>query len=337
MQSKVYAFKNISDVYRISSSGGASWSFAKTILSMYADNSCVYGTYFDKDMNLQFHVAYNVDDCERFRGSKYVFCSVGAITHEIGKVLNDGKYVLFIGTPCQVFSLQKYCEKCNISQEKLLTIDLICNGTPTDEFWKSYVCWLEKKYKGKLVNFRFRLNEDVTNPYQTQCIFSDGRIITDTNNTASYNQLFLKKYSIRRGCFNCKFKNIQRISDITIGDFWGIKELIPNFRADRGVSEVLINTLKGDNFFKEVVSRLANEIVVEEYEGQDFLIFQQNLIHHTAFPAHYDSFWRDYNRKGIDYVLRKYADAGKFGVFRYSVKKVARRIGIKNILTKVKK
>ena len=56
---------------------------------------------------------------------------------------------------------------------------------------------------------------------------------------------FLSNIYLRKSCYRCKCKNGISHSDITIADYWGIDKLMPDFDDDRGVSLVLINTVKG--------------------------------------------------------------------------------------------
>ena len=47
---------------------------------------------------------------------------------------------------------------------------------------------------------------------------------------------FLKDLYLRPSCYDCKFKTLQRASDITLADFWGIEKIIPEINVEKGVS-----------------------------------------------------------------------------------------------------
>ena len=56
---------------------------------------------------------------------------------------------------------------------------------------------------------------------------------------------FLSDYILRPSCYKCQFKGNYDNSDITIGDFWKINKILPNFNDDLGVSSIIINSEKG--------------------------------------------------------------------------------------------
>lgn len=46
------------------------------------------------------------------------------------------------------------------------------------------------------------------------------------------------KYAKRKACFNCVFKDMNRIADFTIGDFWNVNKKVAYYNED-GTSVVL--------------------------------------------------------------------------------------------------
>lgn len=67
----------------------------------------------------------------------------------------------------------------------------------------------------------------------------------------SYNTLFLDGYTYRENCYSCKYAGPNRISDLTIGDYWGIETEHPELLSQGGYDEklgiscILVNTEKG--------------------------------------------------------------------------------------------
>lgn len=59
-------------------------------------------------------------------------------------------------------------------------------------------------------------------------------------------------YFFRKNCFSCSYAERNRISDITIADFWGCKSTLSEMNENLGVSLMLINTVKGLNLFNEI-------------------------------------------------------------------------------------
>lgn len=321
---KIYALKQNTNVLNISSSGGAYLALVETLFNLYHKNVIVFGVVFNEDMFPEFNYACSLEDSKKFCGSKYVYVNPKSVLEQIANCLMNNKYVLFVGTPCNVHAVVSYLKNNSINLNQLYTIDLICNGTPSTAFWQEYVKWIERKYNKKLVNFKFRKKGGKNNPYLTEAVFSDSFSITDSVWTACYNQAFLKKLSIRKRCFNCPFKSLKREADITIGDFWGISDVLADFNEHDEVSEILINTDKG----QLLIDNISPDIKKMECKNDKFLKYQQNLIKNSPIPQGYDEFWKRFNNQGIESVLKFYTDAGKFGVLKYFIKKIARFIGV---------
>lgn len=70
---------------------------------------------------------------------------------------------------------------------------------------------------------------------------------------------FLKNLYLRPSCHCCSFKSLNRISDITIADFWGVRHICPKLYDDKGCSLVVINTKKGGYVFDSLKPRIIYE------------------------------------------------------------------------------
>lgn len=97
------------------------------------------------------------------QGSKYVECSANGIMHSVYEDLKLNRKVLFSGTACQIAGLKSYiARQKTINMDGLLTVDIICHGVPSQKIYYSYIKFLEKKYKGKISEFKFRaINEQI--------------------------------------------------------------------------------------------------------------------------------------------------------------------------------
>lgn len=91
--------------------------------------------------------------------------------------------------------------------------------------------------------------------------------------------LYLTAFSLsilqRESCMDCKYAKEKRVSDMTIGDFWGIKndENIKESEKAKGISLVLINSVKGKTFFELCKNELSfyKREVKEAVEGNAHL------------------------------------------------------------------
>ena len=93
---------------------------------------------------------------------------------------------------------------------------------------------------------------------------------------------------------------MERVSDFTIGDYWGIDKAAPEFNDSRGISLVLVRGKKGTELFDAIKSKIdfidTSSVPPEHY----------NLKRPTAMPDTYYDFWSDYHKYGFEYVSKKY-------------------------------
>lgn len=321
--SKSYGYKSLTLNYQLSSSGGA---FSKIVEVFYSNGEgVVYGAIMDENTNVVHDRATTLEDCCKFRKSKYVRSDSASVHQQVANDLNEGLRVLFTGSPCQIGALKTYLGKREIDTSNLYLVDFICNGAPSPRTWRDYVSWVEKKVGKRMIYFGFREKGDPNNPYLTLAKFEDGSIIKDNSITACYNRLFLQKYIVPEGCFNCVYKKEERVSDITIGDFWGSENVFERKDLKKGVSLVIVNSKKGETLFDNSLCSEEREIVVECH-NKEYLPFQLNLQGVSTKPLSYGAFWSDYQMCGIDYVLRKYADMAYPKVILYPLRRFARNI-----------
>lgn len=301
----VYAFKNEHDVVRNSTSGGAFSAVVEAFFNMDKDvPKTVYGVQFDENMNVVYEPAYNLEDCTKFRGSKYVRSSMKGIPERIFEELQVGRDVLFVGTPCFVHTLKTRLTKMGCNTQRLICIDLMCHGTPEKKYWDAFKNWLEACYKSKLIAYHFRTNKPGWTPYTATAEFENGKCVTGTLETAIFNRLFLRHYTMCAGCFRCQYASLDRQGDLTLGDFWGIEDVMPDFPEKKAVSEILVNTEKGMHLIRWIEKRSGWQIA--QCFSTDYIKYQNNLQQPADSPPAYDSFRKDFEEKGLEYVAKKY-------------------------------
>lgn len=183
------------------------------------------------------------DDLDLLRGSKYVKSALRNSYSEAKEDLRNDKKVVFFGTPCQIAGLKNFLKK---DYDNLLTVDLICHGTPSQELLKRHIQTTVGDKKITKIAFRdegFKMR------------FYDGERIVYENNL--WKQQFKDSYysafciacaTFRDSCYHCRYANPERVSDITIGDFWGLDKRVKFSRKPTGVSVILPVTEKGDRF-----------------------------------------------------------------------------------------
>lgn len=286
--------KNMREV-ETSRSGATFVALSDYILNV---GGVVYGAGYTKKFQVVHKRATTKTERDEFKGSKYVQSEMGGIYTQVKKDLQAGLKVLFSGTPCQTAGLYAFVGKR--WHENLFLVDIICHGVVSPFVWHDYLDYLEHKEKDKIrsVNFRDKNIFGWSGLHKESFEFEKKGVKT-------YNYIFYNPYMMRRSCNSCVFANLSRPSDITLGDFWGWQNVVPDFNLDdKGVSLVLCNTRKGLNLFNSVLSNL-NVIPVKLKD-----CLQPNLQYPTPVDSKRDSFEHDYQSKGFKYVMDKYGDIG---------------------------
>ena len=236
---------------RHSSSGGTFSALAELILST---GGIVFGAGFDGNWRVVHTSAENLDELENLRGSKYVQSQIGDVYKRVKVELESGRRVLFSGTPCQCAGLKSFLGK---DYSNLLTVDIICHGTPSPFLWENYVEYIAQGHDIARVNFRSKRFGWVTNHLEIN--FYDCGYYAKSNGQDLFLKHFLHGMTERPSCHSCKFKFPNGKSDVTIGDAWGVQNFAPNFFDNRGTSLVIVHTDNGRNFLSK--ARLAGQQV----------------------------------------------------------------------------
>jgi coenzyme F420-reducing hydrogenase beta subunit len=312
----VYALKHKSeDVIMSSSSGGAYTAISDYVLNASGN---IYGVQFNKDFTVQHVKASTKVERDAFKGSKYVQSNLGDVFLEVKRNLVAGRTVLFTGTPCQTAGLIKFLE--SVDTTNLILNDIICHGTPSPLIWHEYVEFIKRRYNSNLKAYTFRSKEKGWRGYNVKVVFEDGKIKINSSDIKIYAKMFSSALTLRPSCYYCKFANMHRPSDITIGDFWGIEKCMPEMDDNIGVSLVIVNTVKGEKVFEQI----KDSIFFKQINVADCLQF--NLQQPTKEPIKRERFWRDFLTKGFIYVAKKYVGYGFLGRIRSLAAKVLRRL-----------
>lgn len=283
---KVYyaAIAKDKDIVKNSSSGGLFSLFAKEVFN---DKGVVYGAKLDINKNEVFHVRVdNLKKLKLINGSKYVYSSINDIFKNVKDDLNKNIKVLFSGTPCQIAGLKSFLGK---DYDNLYCIDFVCHGVPSPLVFKNYINYLEDKYSSKIKSVNFRNKDHGWNNSKIQIVFENDEVLTEKFYENTYMKLFLNNFILRDSCYNCHFKNNKSLSDITLGDFWGIENFInnKNFLDNKGVSLVILNNNKGVNLFNKV----KNELIYEERSYDEAKEYNTCLVKSVSHNDSEKDFW----------------------------------------------
>ncbi len=228
-------------------SGGIATALSRVI---YDRGGKVFGCTFDDELNLDIKMAESLDDLERFKSSKYVQSSTADSYEEVRRQLMNDMEVLYIGTPCQIDGLKHFLKK---DYDKLYLVDIICHGVSPIDYLKQYVNKISKGKKISNVGFRGS-NDFFFTLYEGEKIIYCVRSYMDL-----YYEEFLRSVIYRDNCYNCRYANTNRVSDLTIGDFWGLDKSTLSEKYDGRVSQILVNTSKGQKLLETVGNYIHTE------------------------------------------------------------------------------
>ena len=248
-----------------SASGGAFSSLAKKSIESGWYVSGAISEYENGENHTHHIICNSLAQLENIQGSKYVQSDMQGIFLQIKTILRRGNSVLFSGTPCQVDALYHYLEGCSI--EKLYTVDIICHGVPGNAVFNEYLNILEGYLNGNVSKIIFR--DKALSGWSlkgTVEYHKSGRIRKSLflPKFSSYYKYFLESDIYRDSCYECKYARPQRVSDLTIGDYWGIErehpEITKEWDVKKGISCILANTSKG----KELLKKMGNYLEIKE-------------------------------------------------------------------------
>lgn len=281
-QPEVYAAKaHNKDILKESSSGGVFSVLAKYVIDR---EGSVFGCVLDDHLNPIHVEATAEEEVAAMRGSKYVQSDLGDTFRKAKTLLQDGKHVLYSGTPCQIAGLNSFLGK---DYDNLLTVDLICHGVPSNLFFHEYLRWLEKKLKCTISEYRFRDKRRMgwgsygSMQYEKlQKTKTFTRWLT-ANNDYYFHYFYLRGDNYRESCYRCKYAKASREGDFTLGDYWGIQEFHKEITSRDGVSLVLVSTLKAKRVFSEISQELESVHSELKYAKQH----NKNLVAPSSRPA----------------------------------------------------
>ncbi len=301
-----------------SASGGI---FASLAMSWINAGGLVAGAVMDcaEEVRVYHVLSGKPEDIQRMQGSKYVQSEAWRCYRDVQEALGRGKQVLFTGTPCQVAAIKRLTG----DPDNLTTIDLICHGVPPVTMLDEYIRLLEKRFRGKIECFSFR-DKSVGKSYCTRLQLrkrSTCQQVILQSSDQSYYQYFLKSVLSRENCYSCPYAKLERISDLTIGDYWGVEKQHARDLADGIMSRrndwscILVNTPKGAAILKRHGAMIERHLSRVEGVAAE----NHQLCHPTVRPKERERILSLYERRGYAAVEKDYIRA-MGGTLRYHLR-----------------
>lgn len=219
----------------------------------------VCGAAFNAHWELHHQISKDPEVIEKFKGSKYLQSNTSGIYNKIRQIIYQGDKVLFFGTPCQAEAVRRFIPENK--SDSLLTCEIICHGVNSQRVWSDYINWLENKHSSRLRSYNFRSKKAGWGQLRVGYAFANNH----AEDIPAYKNLFHYWFGLhlmlRESCFNCRYRQEQRRSDFTIGDFWGIEKLLPQLNTKEGISVLIGSTSQGHKFISKLDS--IEKIAVE--------------------------------------------------------------------------
>ena len=242
--------KNLEVVFD-STSGGL---FSALADIMYKDKGYVGGAVFNEDFSVRHFISNDRKDLLRIRSSKYLQSSLEGFFIQVRSLLRAGEKVLVCGSPCQMAALRAFLRK---DYANLIIADYICRGINSPKVWRKYLDSFEERYGSKVVYCKAKSKEYGWRNLTQKVILENGKHCYETRHQSNFTKGYLQTgVYCRPSCYYCQFKGYPRIADITLADFWGIERVDKSLEKDLGTSLVMVNSMKGEQYFERVKQRI---------------------------------------------------------------------------------
>ena len=282
-----------------SSSGGVFSLVAKYILDK---NGYVVGAAYNDKFEVEHIIIDSKEELYKLRGAKYSQSRLENVFVKIKELLDTDHYVLFSGTPCQVGGLKSYLRK---DCEKLVLIDTVCHGVPSPLVWKKYVEYRSKiDNKGEIpTSINLRSKSSGWSRYNYSIEFNYGKkSYSKVNGQDPYMKSFVGNYCLRESCYDCSFKSTRRVSDLTLGDYWGIWNQNPEMDDNRGTSLLLVHSSKGNR----ILDAISNQLEYVQVDLDDSITENLSVIKSSPINKDRSVFIDTVCKEGFKQAIKKY-------------------------------
>lgn len=302
---KVYGGRTLDEDLRLkSSSGGLFTELARPIL---AKGGIVFGCVWeDGDPHRGAILTHTETEAQlaAMRGSKYLQAETRNTYQEAKEALESGREVFFTGTSCQIAGLKAFLRK---PYPNLLTVEVICHGTPSPDVWKHYLETFGKRVV--VADFRDKTHGGTWQRPSVYLSFADGTDLLEDFWHNRYIQAFLGEMCSRPSCYACAFRSGASGADLTIADLWGAQEMLPDLDDDTGLSLIVVHTPRG-------VEALPSTLLLRPVEAE--IAFAHNMYHRSAeCPPRRDWFMRHFAFGSFTHAVRYAENGKKRKLFRY--------------------
>lgn len=315
----------------IRKNGAAGGFFYSLGCQVIKNGGVVWGVILDDAFHAMHMSTSSEGDLAKYAGSKYMQSVVGVNTFRSIKAdLNNGRQVLFSGTPCQVEGLLSFLNK---DYENLITVDMVCHSVPSPMIFDKYLQYISKKYNEKIVNVRFR-DKKYGYSFPTMKIIGNkrGEFYNRGMESDPWLRAYFSNICDRPSCYNCHFRKRFRRSDFTIWDCNTVAKDAPSFNDGLGATKVLIHTKKG----RQILNSIQESYDIIETRPDQ--IINRNSAMFVSIPKNNnrEKFFTDANNMdGYSLIKTWFPITWKHNL-KHAARVVLRAIGVQDVLRLLK-
>lgn len=281
-----------------STSGGAFSAIAEEIIRR---DGVVFGAVMTEELTVKHILVSDIDGLAKFRNSKYVQSEIGNCYKQAKSLLNEGRWVCFSGTPCQINGLYKFLGK---DYDNMIAVDIVCKSVPSPLVFAKYVEWKQLS-EGKLSDIVFRDKKRgflycTMAHYKTHEARKEAKdVYRRGSESDEWLRLFLSGKISRRSCMSCPYQTTQRVGDITLGDIWETNNL--EFDDNKGSTLIHVWTEKGIAFLDSI----KNNVKIKQFpEGNQRGVERTNTI---TLRTNREELFDEVHKLPVNAFFEKYA------------------------------
>ena len=203
----------------------------------------------------------------------------------------------------------------------LITMDFVCHGVPSPKVWDIYRKFREDKDQTKTQTVNFRYKIEGWKKFSMFFRFDNDNEYVNNLEKDIYLKAFLKDLCLRPSCYDCKFKGLNRYSDITLADFWGVAKELPDMDDDSGTSLVFVNSVNGHMIF----DKIKDDMIYKETNLESAVKYNPAAIRSAKYNKDRDMFMKEIDNVSFDELTDKYCTKSVLVNFVKRVKGVLKR------------
>lgn len=235
----------LEEVLQDSTSGGIFTALAEYVIEK--KQGYVFGAQFDEDFSVFHSVAQSMEETKKFRGSKYIGSSTKNTFREAKELLEQGKWVLYTGTPCQISGFHAFLGK---EYDTLITCDFVCHGVGSSAVWFRFLENMEQQHGTKIIAVKFRSKRKGYKNSQMEIVFENGNVTLSPSYQNPFGFAFASDLITRESCSNCQYCTLERVADFTVADYAGNN--VSDYERKKGTSLILINSHKAGEILQQL-------------------------------------------------------------------------------------